>query len=68
MSRVRRMSAMRPATAETGRNAQCRLWAQLLNLAIHGQPIDCDVALHRKIDDILVRQWIAQVPAHSAKG
>lgn len=44
-----------------------QLWAEFQNPAIHGRPIDYDAALPQKIDDILVRERIAQVPAHRTK-
>ena len=39
-----------------------QFWAELLDPAIHRRAINNDVALCQKIDDILVRQRISQIP------
>lgn len=41
--------------------------AEFLHPAVHGRPINRDVALRQKINDVLIGQRIAQVSTHGAK-
>jgi len=44
-----------------------QFWTELLDPAIHRRAINRDVALCQKIDDILIRQRLSQIPPHRTK-